>query len=221
MAKKINSNQPLPSNTKVSCDNCFAKLMLETFDNKHFKNLTLDDKPDLQSDLLNLGIEVTTAVNQNDNELDSLYTSLSYGTCRNENAVSKKIEHLGGKIRNGVLSHPVRNWSLENIFDAFNEKLKKISSGGYRMFEKNYLFITDSIFIGPEHYDIILNKMIYMQKDNEIQFDKVFIYIYGVDMYEFDLSAMKVKKFNVSNNAVYNVSIQARKLVIKNENTNT
>lgn len=103
MHKIIDSNKPLPSNTIYNYDECFAKLLLEQQFPDIFKDLELIDKPDLQNIKLDLGIEVTTAIEQNDLELDKLYIGLEYNLVNDRKSVIKKIESLGGKIHNGIL----------------------------------------------------------------------------------------------------------------------
>ncbi len=91
MSKIIDSNMPLPANTQYKWHECFAKLILEKSISSEFKDLGIDDKPDLQHKELNIGIEVTTAVDSKNQEMERLYTELEYGLARNREKVLKKI----------------------------------------------------------------------------------------------------------------------------------
>lgn len=144
MGRKIDSNMPLPSNTKYRWDECFAKLIIERIilNNIIFE---IKDKPDLQSK--EIGIEVTTAEEKDSLEMERLYTNIEYGLIKNKEKALKKIESLGGKISNGILIHPGRTRTLKNIYNAFKEKLTLINKGTYKIFNNNYIFITDENII--------------------------------------------------------------------------
>ena len=45
--KKIEKNKPLPCHTRLNYDECYAKIILETFFPELFHNLEIKDKPDL------------------------------------------------------------------------------------------------------------------------------------------------------------------------------
>lgn len=90
MNKVIDPNKPLPPNTKYDWHECFAKIMLEYVLPKEFHELKIKDKPDLQNILLDIGIEVTTAVDEKDLEMDSLFTYLKSGLTRDKQKVIKK-----------------------------------------------------------------------------------------------------------------------------------
>ncbi|MBQ3435423.1 MAG: hypothetical protein IJH13_00130 [Bacilli bacterium] len=112
MSKTIIHNMPLPSNTKYKWSECFAKLMLEKVITSELNNLAIADKPDLQNASMSVGIEVTTAVDKKDMELERLYTEIEYGLIRNIEGAAKKINRLGGKIIDGILIHPGRQEHL-------------------------------------------------------------------------------------------------------------
>lgn len=169
---------PLPSNTKYNWSECFAKLMLERVIAGEFNDLTIVDKPDLQNERLSVGIEVTTAVDKKDLELERLYTELEYGLIRNADAASNKIQKLGGKIINGVLVHPGRTRTLENIYNSFEFKVILLNSGNYTVFKHNYLFITDENLIHESEIINMIIKFESIQKKYKYSFEKVYIYIF-------------------------------------------
>lgn len=217
MSKTIFSNMPLPSNTKYNWSECFAKLMLERVIAGELNDLTIVDKPDFRNERMSVGIEVTTAVDKKDLELERLYTELEYGLIRNADAASKKIQKLGGKIINGVLVHPGRTRTLENIYNSFEFKLILLNSGNYNIFKHNYLFITDENLIHESEIINMIIKFESLQKKYKYNFEKVYIYIYGDNFYELNLKQEKYKIFKLSSDEVYRISIDARTIVEKKE----
>ena len=156
MSKTIISNMPLPSNTKYKWLECFAKLMLERIIFNELNHLNIVDKPDLQNKTMNVGVEVTTAVDKKDLEMERLYTELEYGLIRDVEGASRKINKLGGKIINGILIHPGRTRTFQNIYKSFAGKVVLLNSGNYTIFKHNYIFITDENLI----HDFEINKII-------------------------------------------------------------
>lgn len=215
MVKKIDSNMPLPSNTKYRWDECFAKLIIEriVFNNKiHFE---IKDKPDLQNK--KIGIEVTTAEEKDSLEMERLYTNIEYGLIKNKEQALKKIESLGGKISHGVLVHPGRSRTLKNIYNAFEGKLTIINKGTYKIFNNNYIFITDENIIQENECSNIVKELVFLQNDLGYKFDKVYIYIYGDNLYEFDLRKKSYRIFYLNSDEIYIIGCDARKLVEQKE----
>lgn len=217
MSKTILSNMPLPSNTKYKWSECFAKLMMERVITSELNNLDIVDKPDLQNVRMNVGIEVTTAVDKKNMELERLYTELEYGLIRNTEGASKKIKKLGGKIINGVLIHPGRTRTLENIYNSFKEKVILLNSGNYTIFKHNYIFITDDNLIHESEIKMIMTQLEFIQEKYKNKFEKVYIYIYGDKLYELKLSLEQYKVYQLSSDDVYRISIDARTIVEKKE----
>lgn len=214
MGRKIDSNMPLPSNTKYRWDECFAKLIIERIilNNIIFE---IKDKPDLQSK--EIGIEVTTAEEKDSLEMERLYTNIEYGLIKNKEKALKKIESLGGKISNGILIHPGRTRTLKNIYNAFKEKLTLINKGTYKIFNNNYIFITDENIIQENECLNIIKKLNSFQEKSKYKFDKAYIYIFGDNLYEFDLRKETYKIFHFKSDEIYRISCDARKLVEQKE----
>lgn len=211
MHKIIDSNKPLPSNTIYNYDECFAKLLLEQQFPDIFKDLELIDKPDLQNINLDLGIEVTTAIEKNDLELDKLYIGLEYNLVNNRKSVIKKIDSLGGKIHNGILEHPGRSRNLCNIEKCICNKLKKLNDKDYKKFSKNYLFMTDQNIILEQECSDLFNKYKLLQEGYKYQYQGIYIYRLGGELFEFDFVSNKYNIHEVNN--VYEISINARQMV--------
>ena len=77
--KKIEKNKPLPCHTKLDYDECYAKIILETFFPELFHNLEIKDKPDLIDTQHKIGIEVTNATSKKEREILSLSSRIKYG----------------------------------------------------------------------------------------------------------------------------------------------
>lgn len=215
MNKIIDVNMPLPSNTKYRWDECFAKLIMERIVLNNNVIFEVKDKPDLQNK--EIGIEVTTAEEKDSLEMDRLYTSIEYGLIKNKEKALKKIESLGGKISNGILIHPGRSRTFNNIYNAFNEKLTLINKETYKIFNNNYIFITDENIIQENECSNIVKELVSFQKDLGYKFDKVYIYIYGDNLYEFDLRKESYRIFHFDSDEIYRISCDARKLVEEKE----
>ena len=217
MNKIIDPNKPLPSNTIYKWHECFAKVMLEYVLPNDFNNLKIKDKPDLQNIELNLGIEVTTAENKKDLEMERLYTYLEYDLIRDKQKVKNKIEKLGGSISNGILVHPVRYRNLDSIRNSILEKLKKLKGNGYQIFGHNYIFITESDMILEKECAWLLDEYIKLQNNFRIKFEKVYIYQYGGKLFEFNMVDRNYNIYTLNSNETYQVGYDARKIVEERE----
>lgn len=213
--KKIDKNLPLPFNTKLDWLECFAKLIIENYSSLNVSNLVLKDKPDLQSEEFDVGIEVTSAVDKKSQEMDNLYSLLEYKQVKSKEKVLKRIEELGGKIDSGILIHPCRYRDLNRLFESLENKLKKINKDQYTIFNINSLIIFDDNTIREEEYNDILCKMIKISNKYAIHFNYVFIYIFGSQFIEFDLKEEKI--FSIVPKNIYELSITARDMVVCEE----
>ena len=75
---KIEKDRPLPSHTKLDYDECYAKIVLEKFFPDQYENLQISDKPDLRDISNNIGIEVTSAIPQSEQEAMALACEIPY-----------------------------------------------------------------------------------------------------------------------------------------------
>lgn len=213
MDRIIDSNRPLPSHTIYKWEECFAKIMLEYVFPNDFYDLVISDKPDLQSEKLNIGVEITSAVMKDDFELDRLYSDLEYGLTRNKERVNEKINLLGGSVSEGILMHPIRYRDLSQIEKCICNKMEKLNNSQYKKFASNYLFITDQNLILENECSDLLNNYINIQKNCQVKFQKIFIYLYGGKLYEFDLIRKKFNIYDFSRNEPYEIGMNARKMV--------
>ena len=142
---KINKDEPLPRHTEYDWEECYAKVVLENLLKEEFYDLNIIDKPDLQNEELNVGIECTVSINIESIEAEYLYSELTYGKAKNPDKCKERIKKLGGNITEYSMFES-RTVSLNSILGAVRTKLKKLNGNGYKIFEKNYLFIRDCIY---------------------------------------------------------------------------
>lgn len=94
---KIEKGCPLPSHTKLSYDECYAKIVLEKFFPDRYSELQLRDKPDLQDLSHSVGVEVTTIIPKSEQEAISIFIKLPYV---DEEEKNKLIAHLEKMVIN-------------------------------------------------------------------------------------------------------------------------
>lgn len=147
MEYKDFDKKPLPDHTKIDYYECLAKLILEKLFPNEFENLEISDKPDLQDDKNEIGVEVTKARDKRQEENENLYAKIENREVRNRDKAIAKINNFykphtmyvdGQKIRepdrynNGILIGIPDNDNFERIFKSFSEKIKKLNGGGYK-----------------------------------------------------------------------------------------
>ena len=214
---KIDPNKPLPRHTKLKWEECFAKLILESFLPKEFKKLSLKDKPDLQNEDHNLGIEVTMAVDKIDSELDRLYIGIEYNQVRNKEQAMKKIEKLGGKINRGILIHPGKSRSFSNVKRMLEKKLELLNNKNIKYFKHNYLFVIDELLIHDYELLPLLTEFMNIQDKYKKKFERIYLYILWGELYEFDLKKQIYKIINVDREQIWKIGNEAREMVALEE----
>ena len=96
---KIRENEPLPPHTKLSYDECYAKLILEKFFPNKYENLQLSDKPDLRDLKHNIGIEVTSAIPKEEQEALNLAAMIPYVDEQAQERRRKRLKKMGYATR--------------------------------------------------------------------------------------------------------------------------
>ena len=127
---KINKDEPLPRHTEYDWEECYAKVVLENLLKEEFYDLNIIDKPDLQNEELNVGIECTVSINIESMEAEYLYSELTYGKSKNPDKCKERIKKLGGNITEYSMFES-RTVSLNSILGAVRTKLKKLNGNGY------------------------------------------------------------------------------------------
>lgn len=147
---KIDKDKPLPEHTKLRYEECVAKLFLEHYFYNRYGSLEIIDKPDLYSKSNDIGIEVVEAVSPKMKEAEKMWYTMPYLEAEEEkqNHIDR-MEELGIKFQSeGVQTWPAQNYTggvdsspYDVLWDAMQNKLKRIKSGKYKPCSQYELFI--------------------------------------------------------------------------------
>ena len=101
----VDPNEPLPQALANEYWETSAKLILEHFFPKRFIDLSVDgERPDLRN--AEVGVEITSAENEESQEIDSLYLHrYMRGNEKQKEKTLKRIEELGGRAEKYFLVH--------------------------------------------------------------------------------------------------------------------
>lgn len=207
---------PLFKHTKYRWEECFAKVVLENIFPDEIKDLQIFDRPDLQNERINLGIEVTSSISKESYEISELTSKISYYE-KNAEYFKERIKILGGKYDNGITIHPARHKDLNVIYGAIQSKLEKLNNDNYKIFNNNYLFIRDDNFILKEELNEILMKIKNIQENYDNKFQKIFVYI-PESICVFNMIDSKSQIIEIDPLIQTNYSELARDIVEENEN---
>lgn len=216
----IDPEKPLPAELSKEYWETFAKLILEHFFSEKFYNLSVEgEKPDLRNISANIGIEVTSVGNEKSREIESLYTrQYAYGNDTQKEKALKRIEELGGKLKEFFLMHPVINRDIGKIYTAVKTKTQKLNKD-YQVFNENDLFIFDENIILDAELPEVLNNITANSVGNK-SFSNVYIYCFGGDLYRFDISNKKYDHIEESGRIVQQLAIDTRQILIQKYNDN-
>ena len=212
----IGKKDLLPNNTKLNWEECYAKIVLEEVIDKNYKKLEMKDKPDLQNDDLDVGIECTISIPSNQLEAENLFSELMENKSRNPSKTKKRIKDKGGNIQNDLLCQR-RDVNISNIKEVVVKKLKKLNGCNYRIFKNNYLLIRDDIIILENQVKDLQNEIQFEQNKYEKRFSKIYILLCK-KIIELDMINNTNREICFDNNEQFLMSIEARKMAINNEN---
>lgn len=212
---KINDDEPLPRHTKYSWEECYAKVVLEEFFKEKFKDLNIKDKPDLQNEVLSIGIECTVSIDKESIEAENLYSELTCGKSKNPDKCKERIKRLGGNITEYSMFES-RTVSLKSILGAVKTKLKKLNGKGYKIFEKNYLLIRDCIYIPNQQIQGLQYSIGIIQSKYPVEFDKIYILL-NSKLIELNMIDYTNKCIEFDSNTQYELGEKARNIVVEKE----
>ena len=128
----------------------YAFLSLVYFYDKQLKCLSLSDKPDLQSESLDIGIEVTESISKKYGN-ERFHINQIFGQKLSANEVlilSKRVKAINGKVRIiagfATYSHHSGLFDTSTIFEKIRESIHLKSdklNKNYRIFKDNWLYI--------------------------------------------------------------------------------
>lgn len=195
MANKSNAKH------KLRWEECYAKLVLEKVFPNRFFDLKIEDKPDLQNDSLDIGVEVTSAVPPVAKENDSLFSKLTFQnpTPEQRERNLNRIRSLGGQYYDeGVMFCWTGVRNICEVYSAFENKLKKLNGGGYTSFSKQYVFIVENdITILRDDLSKIHSELNRRQTSYSARFDSVFLNYDRSLLFEFDLNSGEYHQYRI------------------------
>ena len=148
----------------------------------------MKDKPDLQMENEQRGIEVVISEDKKDLESENLFSKIRYNIIRNKDKAIKKINKNGNIYNEGILFFKRGIDSFDIIFESFNNKINKLNGGGYTDFKSNYLFTFSSIYADDRMIKEAIQKMQQIQESKKMKFYKVFVlvpgYLYCLDLFK-------------------------------------
>ncbi len=214
--KEIKEDEPLPRHTKIDYYECYAKIVLEEMLPRQFSNLIISDKPDLQNAQLDLGVEVTSSIDQKQRNAESLYVKWSYQENANKEKMNAEIKKCGAELVDGILSGVPDQDNFNRVYIALKDKLGRLSSGQYKIFSRQYLFIFSTIYATSTMREEALKEMNNICSDATRKFDEIYVLVPGA-IYVFDLVNNTSFKMQINNNSQCLQASCARKMVIQRE----
>lgn len=220
---KIEPGKPLPGHTKLSYEECYAKIILETLFPERYNNLAIADKPDLRDPSDTVGIEVTSATPSQKKESERLWYTMPYVTPQAAERNKERMEQLGVPYTGGVQAWPAivyhtgcfEESPFVGIVDVFNIKLKKLNCGRYADLERYDLYIEAEWHLDTELLPEILARI---TKLNSAPRSFHFVYlacVNGVCSFDLVQKELEVRKLAVEQ---YELAMAARNLVERAEN---
>lgn len=169
--------------TKLNCDECFAKLILEEYFSDRYGDLQLQDKPDLFDRKNNIGIEVVRAVDKDRNEAMMLWTKMPEKTPKQQEGAKKRMLELGEKYQDGIMTWSPVDYPLDlhksplhRVVEVVIAKVDKLNQNLYKECSRYDLFVNSSIYIQPE----LLSELFEQIKSINCREKRYsFVYFYG------------------------------------------
>lgn len=203
----------LPTHTRLNYYECYAKIVLESVFPELFNDLTIADKPDLQSSKKNIGVEVTTSEEPAILEAQRLYSQLP---CMNSEKIKKSIDRIkqcGAKYENEMLiSSGIDNFDLVN--KAVKTKTEKLQKTGYAELKEYYLFVFSPI--SADNF-MLQEELDFLQRNRAGEYWKeIYVSVPG-ELYCFSFEKATYKKISVTSELQMQYALQARKMVEEGE----
>ncbi len=192
----------------------YAKVIIEEFFNLC---LEVKDKPDLQSEKENIGIELTSAENTDNKEIESLGIDLSENKAKDRDKAINRIKSLGGEyngfcIIGKAISHEENK---ARIYELLRKKLEKLNTREFKKFNENDLCIFSTIHdITQEEQDDFLEKIEEIQSKYQYKFDNIYILLLH-RIYEIDTKENKINKREFTKEQQFKYAERANEIINK------
>lgn len=210
---KFEINRPLFSHTKLDYYECYAKTVLEYLFPERFSNLTMADKPDIQSLVDDIGVEVTVAESKKSIEAERLYSWLENTDHYRKQRNIERIKQCGAEYKKGMLlSYGGDNFELVN--NAVDRKNKKLQSAGYASFKEYHLFIFSSTYADDS---MLQNEYVFLQNIHAGEYwGRIYVLVPG-ELYCFDFERATYERFVIDSNTQMQCAVKARQMVEEGE----
>lgn len=210
--KLIKKGKPLSEHIKPDYYECYAKIVLEEMFPDQFYELVILDRPDLQNDQLNVGIEVTSSINPKQKESESLYVKWCDQSNERQKKTERQIRKCGARLNNGILSGIPSHNEFDRIYVTVKDKLGKI--GKYKPFEKQYLFIFSDIYATSNMLEKIFEEIHHICYLESLKFDNIYILVPGA-LYVLDFIKNITFIKLINSDMQYVQACSAREMVIQ------
>ena len=182
------------------------KILMHLFPNR-YKGLQIEDRPDLQDETVSAGIEVVSAVNNDDIEATKLFDLYIEAQGKRREEIRQKLKECGQSVGEGsIVSLNVvgKDELLRMIQDVVADKLKKLQY--YRNFNENSLFIRCDSYIVKDYMDEISKAIIpyILEKQRAVRFDYVYL-LSGLILLEIDVKHDKNRCIELSRTFMSNL----------------
>ena len=189
----------------------YAKVIIEEMFNI---NLEVMDKPDLQNEVENVGIEFTSAEDPDNKEIENLGIILVENKARNRETLIKKIESKGGKYTEWAILGKATNFedSKKRIYNVIENKLKKLNSRQFKKFKENDLCIFSTMRkIKKEEQKDFLEKIQEIQSkyQDKNKFDKIYLLLLHT-VYVIEIEKNRISKKEFTKKQQYEYSEKAK-----------
>ena len=225
---KIYKDRPLPKHTRLDYDECYAKLVLETFCQGEFQNLIISDKPDLRTPDGKVGIEVTSAIPKLTQEAESLAAEIPYIDEKNQKKRIEYLRKIGFEYGEHCMTHPVESycWSgfelpdvekigCKKFLDAVKRKIEKLNGGHYDLLEEYMLYVQSDLLIEDWMLKKLLNKLTAISKTT---LSYTIIYLFALNgLFVFDIPHQTHMRLETDKRLLWGISGKARDLVEEGE----
>lgn len=176
----------------------FAKVVLESCFPKHFINLQILDKPDLQSSN-KIGVEVTNCMPKEAAEAFNLWNRVAKQGKKTPTRILKRLEQLkyivhfeGNTLiweQGTYLDGDIDNSPIKEFLNAVAKKEERLNSKNaqYEEMERYELFVISAISIfRPEQTYALLARMRELNNKSK-KFDKIYLVTSDQKLFVFDL----------------------------------
>ena len=213
--------KPLRSRFNTQYEECYMKQRLEYLFPDTFVELKVKDKPDLQSLDGKYGIEVTSAIPKDEQEVLQLSIDILSNMAKKPEQAKDKISKLGGKLMGIALAGPHHDCAEHYgyVKSCIKKKLDRLNSGEYSFFENNYLAIESEFFLNSytdSPNEVLQDIRINLYRGYSSVFDRIYIFS-PFELYLLDFKNEQVSIINLDTHEMTRCSYEARRMVENNE----